>query len=615
MSKNSKIIKNGGFLIPFLMLLAAILLFPLPGRAASPLEEAWQELLQTPLTSVDRLRPAVREFIRVQHASHLTNASIYSQALLELANRPQLPDPVKIELARSAVEISPDLAFPETALSKILFRSGHYLQSFRVFLKAAGKFRNSRMESYYASTFFWLAMAFLPLSLLLLTTLLLVARYYRTVSETGRLKLNRLGNLTLLATGTTVSLLVILIPAPLPGLLLLALVLATLATRRDNLLLTIIMTSLLAVPYAYEKGMLSLLALDSSFFKVSQQNLSGLGPDHDKIVLRQPASNRSQLVLQLFSQAEAARLRKEYQQAAIFLEKIIAKQVSLAAVYNNLGNLYLLLDQPEKSIPLYRKAISLRKKFGIPYYNLSQAYLRVSFDLNESAKALETALRLSPELNRREESRDNLEPTMEMELVFLPLPKDFYQRYADEQSGIETFLPEFMGKLIFPGAGRTSYFILVLATLGGLLFLTVKTPAERRICLACGRMFHLPPSAGRQVLCPLCRPRPTAYGAASGGIENRLAISTVVGCLLPGYYQFTSNRQFYAMLFFIPLLLWVYNILICRTGILDPFPPSSAWLQAVLPIFIWGINLAVLVWLRYRDQRRWSANWNARRSL
>ena len=608
MSKNPEIVKSGRLSIPLLLLLATVLLFPLPGRAASPLEEAWQNLIRTPMTSADRIRPAVRKFIRAQHASHLANASIYSQALLELANRPQLPDTVKIELARSAVEISPDLAFPETALSKILFQSGHYLQSFSVFLKAAKKFRNSRMESYYASTFFWLALAFLPLSLLLLTTFLLVARYYRTVSETGRLKLNRLGNLTLLATGTAVALLVILIPAPLPGLLLLALALATLATRRDNLLLTIIMVSLLAVPYAYEKGMLSLLALDSSFFKVSQQNISGLGPDHNEIELRQPASNRSQLVLQLFSQAEAARLRKEYQQAAIFLEKIIAKKVSLAAVYNNLGNLYLLLDQPEKSIPLYRKAISLKKNSGIPYYNLSQAYLRASFDLKESAKALETALRLSPELNRREESRDDFEPapTMEMELVFLPLPKDFYQRYADEQSGIETFLPEFIGKLIFPGAGRTSYFILVLATLGGLLFLTVKTPAERRICLACGRMFHLPRSASDHKLCPLCRPRPARSRQTPGGVENRLAISTVIGCLLPGYYQFTTNRQFYAMLFFIPLLLWIYNILICQTGILEPFPPSCAWLQIVLPMFIWGINLAVLVWLRYRDQRGWS---------
>ncbi len=595
--------------LPALLLL--ILLCPATCRGNEFLGDAWQEITQAPETSIQFLEPALDHFIRKQRQSHVNNATIYSLALLEMAARPKLEDDVKTLLTTASITISPDYSFPETALCKLLFEQRHYLKSWFSLVRAGKKFQANSQENLYASTFFWLAATFTPLALFFLVTLLMTIKYYRTFHEMGRIKLNRRKNFTLLAITAAVAVVIILVPAPLPGLLLLAGGISLLATRQDVIISTLLLSTLLIVPLAYEKGMTSLLALDSSFFKAARYTTSGLYNEGARILLREPANNQSQLVLQLFSQAEAARLREEYAEAEIFLGKIIHNGIELGAVYNNLANLYLLQGRPEKTENLYALASKLEKTSGVPYYNLSQAYIRQSFALKKSSQALEQALKLSPALNQSPTDNQKLEQQGNMKLIFMPLPKNFYRRYADSQPGKGIFLPEFLRRIIFPGAGSGLYFTMILLSLGGLLYQVKRTPANRRICTLCGRLFY-PARKQKEKSCPSCRlSNQLKIAALLGNYESQpnprnrplTLMLTAGGILLPGFYPFITGNIFIAIGLLLTTLLWFYNLLISQTGIMEPFPPSTAWLTIILPIIIWGINLAILVLMHYQQRR------------
>ncbi|MCK5539429.1 MAG: tetratricopeptide repeat protein [Deltaproteobacteria bacterium] len=606
--------------LPTLLLL--ILLWPATCKGNNLLGDAWQEITQVPEASIQFLEPALDHFIRKQQQSQVKNATIYSLALLEMAARPNLKDDVKSLLTTASIAISPDYSFPETALCKLLFKQQHYLKSWFSLVRAGKKIRINSQENLYASTFFWLAAAFIPLALFFLVTLLMTIRYYRTFCEMGRIKLNRPGNFALLAITAAAALIVIMIPAPLLGLLLLAGGISLLTTRRDAITSALLLSTLLIVPLAYEKGMTSLLALDSSFLKAARHTTSGLYDETDQPLLREPATNQSQLVLQLFSQAEAARLRKKYAKAGIFLEKIIHDKIELGAVYNNLANLYLLQGRPEKTEDLYALASKLEKTSGIPYYNLSQTYIRQSFDLEKSSQALEQALKLSPDLNQSTIGhRDNLELEQpdNMELIFMALPKNFYRRYADSQPEKEIFIPAFLRRILFPGAGSGIYFAIILLSLGGLLYQIKRAPANRRVCTLCGRLFY-PTRKQKEKNCPACRlsNQPTIT-TLLGNFEpqpddpgNRplTLMLAAGGILLPGFYPFIIGNMFIAIGLLLPTLLWFYNLLIIQTGIMEPFPPSTTWLTLILPILIWSINLVILVLMHHQQQRQNSSRSN-----
>ena len=600
-----------------LALLFLVLLWPATSRGSDRLEAAWQEVIHPPRTSVHSLAPAINRFIQRQRQNHINNATIYSLALLEMAAKPDLKEDVKTLLTTAAVSISPDYSFPETALCKLLFRQHHYLKSLFSLARACKKFQTNPQESLYASTFFWLAAAFAPLALFFFVSLLMTVKYYRAFCEMGHLKLNRQGSFTLLAVTATSAVIIILVPAPLLGLLLLAGGLSLLATRRDAITLTLLLSTLLIVPLAYEKGMASLLTLDSSFFKAVRHTTSGLYNETDEATLRQPATNQSQLALQLFSQAESARLRGEYAKAEIFLEKIITDKIELGAAYNNLANLYLMQGKPEKTEALYRHAIELEKTSGIPYYNLSQTYIRQSFNLEKSSQALEQAFKLDPALNQpRTDDKEldkELDKRSDIKLIFMALPNNFYRHYADSQLDKSTFLPEFFRRILFPGAGSGIYFTLTLLSLIGLIYMAKRAPANRKICILCGRLFH-PARKQKEKSCPSCRlaNQPAASDIFRNIIDKRgrsksplsTTILSVGGALLPGFYSFISENIFIAISLLLPTLLWLYNILICQTGIMEPFPPSTPWLNLILPLLIWSINLVVLTLTRRRQQRQ-----------
>ncbi|MBN2810161.1 MAG: tetratricopeptide repeat protein [Deltaproteobacteria bacterium] len=606
-----------------LLFLSFVLLLPAVSSADDPLEAAWQEFIKAPATSLQDLQPALDNFIQTEHQYHIRNATIYSLALLEMAARPALPEKLGNFLTRAAITISPDYAFPETALCKLLYAQQDYRASFSSLRLAIGKFKNNPQENFYASTFAWLAIAFTAIALFTLATLLLTLKYYRAFGEMGRLKLNRQGNVALLVTTVVIVLLVILVPTFLGGLLLLAAAISLLTTRRDTIALALLLATLLVVPLAYEKGMTSLLALDSSFLRAARQTASGLATSTDRgepeadSGSRRPASNQSQLLLQLFNQAENARLRGEYTQAEIFLDKIIAEKIELGAVYNNLANLYLLQKKAAPAEAAYLKACDLEKESGIPFYNLSQAYIRQSFDLEKSSRALEQAFRLSPELNQgpnpdlnqTSASRQN-----EADLIFMPLPVNIYHRFADSQPGKETFLPEFLHRVLFPGATSHIYYALILLFLGGLLLQAKRAPANRRLCAQCGRLFY-PTRKLKNSECPACRlgrlPAATLLLHGEGNEDKPLHEERVIPLLvrignitIPGFYQFFTGNLFIAIGLLLPLVLWCYNFLICRTGIMESFPPSTAWLTMVFPILLWSLSLSTLAWAHFRRGRR-----------
>ncbi len=573
------------------------------GQAETSLEKSWRNLLHTPMLTVIGIRPALAEFIRARSTSYISRseAELYASALLELADRKDIPGPVKIELLKTSCQVAPWFTPPPTRLCQLFFTQGNYLISFNYFTKACQNFFFNRNDKHYIRALSWLGTAFLSLSLLTLVTLLLAGKYFKAVVELARYKFNRTGNLVLLGGGLLASLLVVVVPSPLPGLLLLTFVLSLLVIREDKILLAIILATTLIVPYAYEQGMLALLAKGTPVLDIAIPPGAGTKPGR----LVRPGHRTNDLthrILQLYTQAEAARMQGNFQVAARSLEAIVATNIRLASIYNNLGNLYLLLNQPEKSIRMYNQALKLDSSTGAPYFNLSQAHLKSSFDLEKSAMALATALRKSPELSR-EISHPEVGQQNVMNLIFMPLPYDFYRRYACSLPEIRGIKAQFLETILFPNADLLSYYLFVLITLGAVLVLIWQDPDNQQLCLVCGRVFHLPRTIRKQKLCPFCRPGLLGRNKRQQvtGVHSYLDLLTTIGALLPGFYPFMTNRRLLAFAFFIPLLLWAYNLIVCETGIMTLFPPSTNWVKLFLPAVIWGVSLILLVKLRSRD--------------
>ncbi|MEA3333317.1 MAG: hypothetical protein U9Q58_06955, partial [Pseudomonadota bacterium] len=116
--------------------------------------------------------------------------------------------------------------------------------------------------------------------------------------------------------------------------------------------------------------------------------------------------------------------------------------------------------------------------------------------------------------------------------------------------------------------------------------------------------------------CPACRmrnrltvsalPINTVAQPNQARPENRLRNLTLIlgGLLLPGFYLFITDKFFIALCLLLPTLLYIYNLLICQTGIMNPFPPSTSWLTIILPLIIWSINLAIMALIYYQRQRQ-----------
>ncbi len=611
--------KIGLHVLLSILVLICLLVEPTRCRSADiELNHLWQNIIETTTASPDSLQTAINRFVSSQKQSDIKNATLYSLALLKLTTQKNLSPENKDILASAAITISPDYSFPETAYSKLMFRQHRYPASITSFCRAVKKFQNNPLESLYTSTFFWLAAVFTPLTLVFFFALFLSIKYCRAFCEMGSLYLSQKGGLVILLGSLTAALLIIIVPAPMIALLLLTVTIALLATRRDIVILTILTSALLIVPFAYEKGMASLLALDSSFFKVARLSTSGINIPKTDSALRQPATNQSQLALQLFSQAESARLRQEFSQAEVFLEKIISNKIEIGAVYNNLANIYLLQGKAKNSEEMFIKAANLEKSSGIPYYNLSRAYIQLNFDLKKSSQALDMAFKRDPSLtidNDDDNDENNLSATLRNrnKLIFMSLPDDFYRRYADAQPGKDIYLPEFLHHLIFPGAGRTLYLILVILTIGSLFYLGRQAPANRRICSECGRLFH-PVQKLKEKQCPVCylkkqsqtgsQLKNMADRAKRGTISPANICRTIAGALLPGFYPTLTGNTYIAISLMLPTILWLYNFLICQTDIMAPLPPSSEWLINVAPCLIWTANLIVLIVIIIRRQRQ-----------
>ncbi|MBN2706748.1 MAG: hypothetical protein JXR89_09950, partial [Deltaproteobacteria bacterium] len=171
----------------FLLLWSGLVL--VPAAQANVLDKAWRQVIDSTSATLPDLEKSLEDFISTKKSLAIKNATLYSLALIEMAKQKSSEPGASTLLTKAAVQVSPDYAFPETALCKLFFHQGHYQESLRRLFAATRKFQSNPQESFYAATFLWLALAFIPFTLAILMTTIMAARYFRTFSEMGRIKL------------------------------------------------------------------------------------------------------------------------------------------------------------------------------------------------------------------------------------------------------------------------------------------------------------------------------------------------------------------------------------------------------------------------------------------
>jgi len=93
-----------------------------------------------------------------------------------------------------------------------------------------------------------------------------------------------------------------------------------------------------------------------------------------------------------FALAHKAKREGDLSQAEQLYRKALdagqgASYRALAAAHNNLGNVYLLLNDPDRAVAHYQKAMDLQENLAAPHFNLSRAYALGGVDSLEKVQA------------------------------------------------------------------------------------------------------------------------------------------------------------------------------------------------------------------------------------
>ncbi|MCX5657314.1 MAG: tetratricopeptide repeat protein [Candidatus Omnitrophica bacterium] len=83
--------------------------------------------------------------------------------------------------------------------------------------------------------------------------------------------------------------------------------------------------------------------------------------------------------------------RMDWQNARSYLEKAIEMDRNTNFAYNNLGNVYFYLENIDKAIDCYRKAIAINPDYLIARYNLGFAYFK-KIQIKDAMKELDFIL-------------------------------------------------------------------------------------------------------------------------------------------------------------------------------------------------------------------------------
>jgi hypothetical protein len=84
-------------------------------------------------------------------------------------------------------------------------------------------------------------------------------------------------------------------------------------------------------------------------------------------------------------------------------------------------------------------------------------------------------------------------------------------------------------------------------------------------------------------------------GITSSQTRSSHIVRLLAWVLIPGYYPILTDNTLIGTGLMLATTLWVYNLIICNTTIMDPFPPSTTWFNGVLPLLIWSVNFALLL--------------------
>ena len=167
---------------------------------------------------------------------------------------------------------------------------------------------------------------------------------------------------------------VLLQMGPVPLIFTVLLAVALYATSVEVALACLLLGMLAASPYMAE-GIARVAAFGGPAVDVwLVEHGLGTGPEVQRLQKRLDASNELAVDFALARKAkrdgDLATAEKLYQRA---LEANGASSLGLAAVHNNLGNVYLLQGDAQKGLAQYQLAIDLKESLAAPHFNTSRA--------------------------------------------------------------------------------------------------------------------------------------------------------------------------------------------------------------------------------------------------
>lgn len=619
---------GSGTLLPCVTLSANAWIFPKNGQptsqippdpvSKSSMRKSWQDFLQAYNNrNLQEMDNTLNELLTARINSGFANATRYSLALLSLAqDAHERHDDTGAEiLVDKALNLSPDYFFPYQAASQLHFDRKQWFPSLSFWFSGIKILFSNYLERLQLFAGICFVLAFLPLWLFTSTLIVLSWKYFRALRERWERQWNRKSaTIILFAVLFSGTVLIYRSFMLLPGLMLLFICFFPHYSYREKVCSVVLIFLLTTSPLAYLNGIKIIDSIETPLFQSAMSiNFDNYQNDDLQNII-QPQPSAAGRKLQIFSQAVIAGKEKKTVSAISFLEELIRQDPHpTAAVYNNLGNYYYMDNQIEAAISAYKKAIQVDPSNGVYHYNLSHAYIKKSFSLNQSEASFIQAWNLSPEIvNHQLAKEQNAQVPV---LIHEPLPWSYVYHYVSGYSLPPGLKSDFFRQYFSPWGEAATYLTFLGIVLLIISILWIKVDSSERFCPLCGMEFH--GISGRiSEICPSCLHVSRQTVIDSFAMKQGKKIKSfswlmdgfffLAGFLVPGTYQLALGETIRGVLMLCGSFMIAGSIILTRGKLLNTslFPPGSVWLLVIIILLLIVFYLANYYSWRQRKQQR-----------